>query len=105
MCIRDSQAAAQVSQHQIHNAANLILGQALVVDNIVQTVQELRAELALEQQVDLVTRFGGQFVLAVGTVLFQVFQNDVRAKVGGQDDDGVLKVHGTACLLYTSRCV
>ena len=37
-------ALTQILQLQIHDLAHLVLGQALVVDDLVQTVQELRPE-------------------------------------------------------------
>ena len=67
-------AAAQVVQLQVHDAPHLVLGQALVVDDLVQTVEELGAELALEQGVDLMLCLVAQLVGAVGAALLQIVQ-------------------------------
>ena len=90
------QALAQVGQHQIDDGADFLFRQALVVDDIVEAVQELGAELPLEQLVDGALCLIRQLVFAVGTALFQIFQNQVRAEVRRQDDDGVLEVHRAA---------
>ena len=75
---------------------HLLLGQALVVDDLVQAVQELGAELRLEQGVDLLLGLVAQLVGALCPALLQIVQDDVAAQVGGQDDDGVLEVHRAA---------
>ena len=72
------------------------LGQALIVDDVIETVEELRAELALEQRVDLAARRLRKLVRAARAALFKVFEDDVGAEVGGQDEDGVLEVHRAA---------
>src|SRR5699024_524184 len=87
---------SQVVQHQVDDAADLVAGQALVVDDVVQTVEELGAELPLEQLGDLLPGLGGQLVAALRTAVLQIVQNNVGAQVGRQDDDGVLEVHSTA---------
>ena len=87
---------AQVFQLQVHDLAGLVLRQALVVDDLVQTVQELGAELRLQQQVDLLAGVHAQLVGAFGAALLKVVQDDVAAEVRGQDDDSVLEVHRPA---------
>ena len=99
------QTLAQVGQHQVNDGADFGLGQALVVDNVVQTVQELGAELALEQLVNGVSGLVGQLVAAVGTALFQILQNQVGAQVRRQDDDGVLEVHRAALAVGNAAIV
>ena len=96
---------AQVGQHQVNDGTDFGLGQALVVDNVVQTVQELGAELALEQLVNGVSGLVGQLVAAVGTALFQILQNQVGAQVRRQDDDGVLEVHRAALAVGNAAIV
>ena len=99
------QTLAQVGQHQVNDGADFGLGQALVVDNVVQTVQELGAELALEQLVNSVSGLVGQLVAAVGAALFQILQNQVGAQVRRQDDDGVLEVHRAALAVGNAAIV
>ena len=41
----------QVSDHQIHDPGDLILGQGLVEYDVVQPVQKLRAELLLQKAI------------------------------------------------------
>ena len=89
-------ALAQVVQLQIHDLAHLVLGEALVVHDLVQTVQELGAELALQQQVDLLAGLVAQLIGALCAALLQIVQDDVTAQVGSQDDHRVLEVHGAA---------
>ena len=98
-------AVTQILQLQIHDLAHLVLGQALVVDDLVQTVQEFGTELALEQQIDLVLCVLAQLVGALRTALLQIVQDDIAAKVGGQDDDRVLEVHGTALTIRDAAIV
>ena len=84
---------AQIFELQVHDLAGLVLGEALVVDDLVQTVQELGTEFALQQQIDLLAGVLAQLVGALGAALLQVVQDDVTAEVGGQDDDGILEIY------------
>ena len=89
------QAVVELLDVQIHDLAHLRLGELLEDDDVVQTVQELRAELLLQFGADLVLHalvaglvVGTQVEARVGGL------GDVsRTEVGGQDDDGVLEVH------------
>ena len=49
-------ALAQILQLQIHDLAHLVLGQTLVVDDLIQTVQKFGTELALQQLFDEVEK-------------------------------------------------
>ena len=92
------QAVVELLDVQIHDLAHLRLGELLEDDDVVQTVQELRAELLLQFGADLVLHalvaglvVGTQVEARVGGL------GDVsRTEVGGQDDDGVLEIHGSA---------
>ena len=48
------QAAVQAAQEKVHDGGDVLLGEGLVVDDLVQPVEELRPEGALEQLVHLV---------------------------------------------------
>ena len=77
--------------HQLGDVGHLLAGQALEVDDLVQTVQELRPECASKQLVGLLLRLVGKL-----SVLPYAAQYYVAAQVGGHDYDGVGKVHGMA---------
>ena len=85
------QAAVQIGHQQIQNAGHVFLGQGLVEDDLIQTVQELGAEGSLQQLMDLIPG-----LLADTAVGLDAVQQELTAQIGGQDDDGVLEVHCAA---------
>ena len=85
------QASVQAAQEKVHDGGDVLLGEGLVVDDLVQPVEELRPEGALEQLVHLVPGLLGDLPVGVDAL-----QQILGAQVGGEDEDGVLKVHRPA---------
>ena len=75
------QTLAQVGHQQIHNAGNLVLGQGLIEHDLIQTVEELGTELALEQLAHLLAGLRTDLTVFINTI-----QNDVGTQIGGKDD-------------------
>ena len=82
-----SQAAVELVNLQVDDLGDVLLGQRLVEDNLIQTVQELRTEGPPQQ--GFYPLLGGGVNLAVGA---DTGQQLLRAQVGGQNQNGVLKV-------------
>ena len=85
------QTAVEAGEQQVDDVGDVVLGQGLVEDDLVQTVEELGAEGALEQLIHLLPGLLGDL-----SVLADAIQQELAAQVGGEDDDGVLKVHGAS---------
>ena len=89
------QAIVELLDVEVDDLAHFRLGQLLEHDDVVQTVEELRAELLLEFRGHLflhalVARLAVRAQAETGVCGL----GDVScAEVGGQDDDGVLEVH------------
>ena len=81
----------QLVDLQVDDLGDVVLGQGLVEDNLVQTVQELGAEALAQQHHDPLLGSGVNFA-----VVTDAAQQLLRAQVGGQDQNGVLEVHGAA---------
>ena len=77
-------------EHEVHDPADLFAGERLVVDNLINTVQELGAEMRLQQTVHLGPGFLGD--IPVGNAVQDIF----TAQIARHDKDGVLEVHGAA---------
>src|SRR5208337_71841 len=81
----------QAVEHEVHDALDLRLGERLEQHDVVQAVEELRAEIAAQGThhpvagVGLDLPFGGHAV-----------QEVLRADIGGHDYDRVAEVDGTA---------
>ena len=70
---------------------DVVLGEGLVEHNLVQPVEELGPEGVVQQIVDGIFRLGGDVALLIDAV-----QQILGPQVGGEDDNGVLEVHGSA---------
>ena len=79
---------------------NVLLGQGLVTDDFIQPVQKLRPEGALEQLVHLSPGLGAHL-----PVLADAVQQILRTQVGGQNQDGVLKVYRSPLTVGNSPIV
>ena len=82
------QALVEAPQQQVHDGGDVLLGQGLVAHHLVQAVEELRPEGLLQQGVHLDLGLVGDLSLVVDAL-----QQILGAQVGGEDEDGVLKVH------------
>ena len=82
------QALVQAADEQVHNGGDVLLGQGLVADDLIQAVEELRPEGFLQQLVHLEFGLVGDLPLCVDAL-----QQVLGPQVGGEDEDGVLKVH------------
>ena len=85
------QTVVELGDLQVDDLGHILLGQGFVEHDLVQTVEELRSEGAAQQRANLLL---GAFLN--GTVGVDAVQDILRAKVGGQDQNGVLEVHGSA---------
>ena len=85
------QAAVELSHQQIDDVGDVVLGEGLVEHNLVQPVEELGPEGVVQQIVDGIFRLGGDVALLIDAV-----QQILGPQVGGEDDNGVLEVHGSA---------
>ena len=81
------QALGHALDLDIHDAAKLLARERVEHDNIVQTVQELRLEVHVD-------RIHHGLFLGVGVHV--LVHEELRAQVGGHDQDRVLEVHGPA---------
>ena len=70
---------------------DVVLGEGLVEHNLVQPVEELGPEGVVQQIVDGIFRLGGDVALLIDAV-----QQVLGPQVGGEDDNGVLEIHGSA---------
>ena len=87
-------AFAERLQHDCRDALDVLLCESLKDDGIVDAVQELGAEVLLEQ--DLHRRRCLRIVLA---------EDLMRAEIARHDDDGVLKVHYTSLAVRQASVV
>ena len=81
--------------HHVHDPADLLVGELVEDDGVVDAVQELRAEVLLQLVVDLLLH---PVVVRLVIVRRREAEADrlrhvPRAEVGGQDDHRVLEVH------------
>ena len=76
---------------QVDDADDVVLGQRLIEDDLVETVEEFRAERALEKLLHLLLSIKADAAVGVNAL-----QQRLRAQVGGQDQDGVLEIHRSA---------
>ena len=81
--------AVDVGHHELCDVCDVVLRQRLEHDDLVETVQELRTEGAEELVMHLLPCVLGDLTVCVDAVK-QILRTEVR----GQDDDGVLEVHG-----------
>ena len=90
----------QILHQQVDDAADVLSGQWFIEYNLIQTVQEFRTEAVLQQSIDL-------FLCLVAdlSVRSDTIEDIGGTKVGGQDDDGVLKVDGTSLRIGDSSIV
>ena len=72
----------------VDNLEQVVAGQAMEGDDLVDAVEKFRLELPMEQVVDLPAH-------GLGVGLGQL-HDDVAAEVGGHDQDRVLKIHRSA---------
>ncbi len=89
------QAVVELLDVEVDDLAHLRLGQLPEDDDVIQAVQELRAELLLEFRGHLVlhalvARLGVRAQVEAGV---RGLGDVSRTQIGGQDDDGVLEVH------------
>ena len=94
-----SQALHQAFQHQVHHACDFRLGKRLVIDDLVQTVQELGAEGRFQQSVHLGAGLGADLSV------FDAVQDIVGAQIRRQDDDGIFKVHRPALTVRNTSII
>ena len=85
------QAAVELGHQQIDDVGDVVLGEGLVEHNLVQPVEELGPEGVVQQIVDGIFRLGGDVALLIDAV-----QQVLGPQVGGEDDNGVLEIHGSA---------
>ena len=76
---------------QVDDAGDVLLRERLVEHDLVEPVEEFGAEAAAQECLHFVFRFLRDLARRRDAV-----QDRLRAEVGGQDDDGVLEVHGPA---------
>ena len=94
------QAAVQITQQQVDNAADVFPGQRLVEHDLVQPVEEFGPEGALQKLVHLGAGLGVDFPVRADAV-----QQVLAAQVGGEDDDGILEVHRPALAVGNASVV
>src|SRR5690606_41234822 len=80
-------ASAQVGEEQTDELLDLVRGERLEEDDVVDAVQELRPEVAAQFGEHRVARARLDMALTVDAL-----QQDRRADVAGHDDDRVLEV-------------
>ena len=64
--------SAEVVEHEVNDVENVFLGERLVEDYLVETVEKLRSELLFEQSVDLVASLLSDVALGVDAVEYAV---------------------------------
>ena len=74
----------------MNDAADIVLGQRLEQDCLIQTVQKLRTEMCPQIIHDCCLCFRLD-----GTVFIDTVQQITCADIGGHDQYGILKVYGT----------
>ena len=84
------QTSVQIGNDQMNDAADIVLGQRLEQDRLIQTVQKFRTEMSPQVVHDcrLCLRLDG-------AVFVDTVQQIACADVGGHDQYGILKVYGT----------
>ena len=85
---------------QIDDARDVLFGERLIEDDLVEPVQKLGAEGVMEQAVNLV--FCRLRDLAVGS---DAVEQHLAAEVRGQDDDRIFEVYGSALRVCDSAVV
>jgi len=86
-----SQTVTEFLYHQINDLANVILGQWLEHDDLIQTVQKLRTEMSTEISHNLLLCFRFDISFLVDTV-----KKIRRTNVGSHDQNGILEVNSTS---------
>ena len=90
----------QILHQQVDDAADVLAAQRFIKDDFVQTVEELRSEAGFQQRVDLIL-----CLLADFAVRRDALQNIGGTQVGGQDDDGVFKIHRASLRIGDSAVI
>src|SRR5690606_36896200 len=94
-----SDSAEQFGQADVDDLVDILFGQGVEHNNIIQSVEELRAERLLQRTLDrgfhhfihaLLFRLG--CIAYPSTKIFQISYTDV----GGHDDDGVSEINPSA---------
>lgn len=86
-----SQTVTELFDHKIYDLANVILGQRLEHDDLIQTVQKLRTEVATKVIHNLLLCLRLDVTLLIDTV-----KKVRRTNVGCHDQDRVLEINGTS---------
>mmetsp|Transcript_46897 Transcript_46897/g.118173 ORF Transcript_46897/g.118173 Transcript_46897/m.118173 type:complete len:499 (-) Transcript_46897:1516-3012(-) len=86
-----SQAFGDVGELQVHNARQLLLGEGAEHHDVVQPVEELGPEVLANRAHNRALHAVAQHTRVAGPL-----HHELRAQVGGHDDDRVGEVHGAA---------
>ena len=90
------QALSHPGHLDVHDAAELLARERVEHDDVVQTVQELRLEVHVD---------GVHHGLLLGVGVHVLVHEELRAEVGGHDQNRVLEVHGPALAIGQAAVV
>ena len=82
------QTLVDVLQNQIGDSFHILLYQRLEENDFIQTVQELRTEMTVKGFHNFLP-----YILRNVSIFRDTVQKRLGTDIGGQDNDGVLKVH------------
>ena len=101
-----AQTLLQLVNHEVDDPQDVGLGELVEDDDLVETVEELGAEVSLELLGDLGLHLlvAGLGVVGLGEAKVDRLGDVTGTEVGRQHDDGVLEVHHTTlCVGETSK--
>ena len=94
------QTLVEVCDQKIYDAVDVLLGERLIEHDLVKSVQKLGTETALQQFGNRLTCFLVDLAACVNAI-----KNCTGAEVGGQYDNGILEVNGSALTVSNAAII